>query len=317
MQKQAKVYVAGHTGMIGSAITRRLREQGFNNLVLRTHRELDLCSQTGTETFFATENPEYVILAAGVVGGIRANSEAPVDYFINNMSIANNVMTAAHRHGVKKLLYLGSACMYPKNCQQPMTEDMLLTGTLEFTNEGYALAKICGSRLCGYFNRQYGTDFISVIPSNAYGVNDCVDPNRSHVIPALFLKFYQAKQAGQKYVKLWGTGKALREFIYADDMADACIFLLQNYSGSEPINIGTGNEITIMELTREIKKIVGFEGDILCDPSKPDGMERRIVDIKKISELGWKANIPLEAGLQRVYDWLLKVGKWQEENPRE
>jgi len=306
MNKQSKIYVAGHNGMVGSAIVRQLKQQGYDNLILRAHKELDLCRQTETEAFFAAEKPEYVFVAAGLVGGIKANLEAPADYFIDNMSIASNIIASAYRYGAKKLLYLGSACMYPKECAQPMTEDMLLTGLPESTNEGYALAKICGSRLCGYYNRQYGADFISAVPANAYGINDCLDPEKSHVIPALFMKFQKAKQAQDKSVKLWGTGTALREFIYTDDMADACIFLMNSYSGREPINIGTGNEISILALSQMIKNIVGYEGEIICDPTKPDGMKRRMVDNQKISALGWQANTLLEDGLQRVYAWLLK-----------
>ncbi len=305
MEKQSKIYVAGHSGMVGSAIVRQLQRQGYENLVLRTHKELDLCSQAETETFFAEEKPDYVFAAAGLVGGIQANSEAPADYFLENMFIANHLIASAYRHGVKKLLYLGSACMYPKDCSQPMTEELLLTGLPESTNEGYALAKICGSRLCGYMNRQYGTNFISAVPANAYGIKDCTDPGKSHVIPALFLKFRQAKQNGESYVKLWGTGAALREFLYADDLADAAIFLMNHYSGSEAINIGSGREISVLKLAKLIQQIVGYKGTIIWDLSKSDGMKRRLLDNRKIAALGWEPGVSLEDGLRQVDEWLL------------
>lgn len=309
MEKNNKIYVAGHTGLVGSAIVRRLKDAGFHNLILRTHEELDLTRQADTEAFFEAERPEYVFVAAGLVGGIKANSESPADFFSVNMYIANNVIWAAHKVGVKKLLYLGSACMYPKECEQPMKEEALLTGLPEITNEGYALAKVGGCRLCSYMRKQYGDNFISTIPANAYGLNDCFDPEKSHVIPALLMKYHRAKQEGQPEVVLWGTGAALREFIYTDDLADGCLFLMEHYEGETPINMGTGSEISILELSKTIKSIVGYEGDIVCDPTKPDGMMRRMVDSTKLLDLGWKPGVGMHTGLERVYQWYLKMSQ--------
>lgn len=301
MNKEGKIYVAGHTGLVGSAIVHRLKEYGFHNLVLKTHKELDLTCQKSVEEFFREERPEYVIAAAGLVGGIQANREAPADFYYVNMQIANHLLWNACQAKVKKLLYLGSACMYPKNCSQPMKEEEILSGLPEETNEGYALAKISGCRLCSYLRRQYGADFISAVPANAYGIGECFDPEHSHVIPALLMKYEKAKQNGEKEVILWGTGTAKREFINTKDIADACVFLMEHYSAEEPVNVGTGEEISIMELSELIKTITGYEGRIVCDPSKPDGMMRRIVDIEKITKLGWKAGISLEDGLKELY----------------
>ena len=303
MEKSSKIYVAGHTGLVGSAIVRVLRQKGYQNLVLRTHEELDLTKQEATQRFFEEERPDYVIIAAGLVGGIKANSQAPADFFSVNMAIAQNTILSAYKSNVKKLLYLGSACMYPKECQQPMKEEELLTGLPEITNEGYALAKICGSRLCSYMKKQYGANFISAIPANAYGINDCFDPEKSHVIPALLMKYHNAKKSGAKEVEMWGTGAALREFLFADDIADGCIFLMENYDGAEPINMGSGREYSIMEISKIIKKIVGFEGEIVCDPTKPDGMMRRMVDSSRIHNIGWRAQTDMETGLKKVYEW--------------
>lgn len=305
MKKSSKIYVAGHTGLVGSAIVRVLRQKGYQNLVLRTHEELDLTKQGATQRFFEEERPDYVIIAAGLVGGIKANSQAPADFFSVNMAIAQNTILSAYKSNVKKLLYLGSACMYPKECQQPMKEEELLTGLPEITNEGYALAKICGSRLCSYMKKQYGANFISAIPANAYGINDCFDPEKSHVIPALLMKYHNAKKNGAKEVEMWGTGAALREFLFADDIADGCIFLMENYDGAEPINMGSGREYSIMEISKIIKKIVGFEGEIVCDPTKPDGMMRRMVDSSRIHNIGWRAQTDMETGLKKVYEWYL------------
>jgi len=301
MEKHAKVFIAGHSGLVGSAIVRKLKAEGFDNLILNTHAELDLSNQAATEAFFQKEKPEYVIVAAGLVGGIQANSKAQADFFYVNMSIAENVIMSAYRNGVTKLLYLGSSCMYPKECPQPMKEEMLLTGPPEPTNEGYALAKIGGSRLCTYLYRQCGADFISAIPANAYGLNDKFDSEKSHVIPALIMKYHNAKRSGADHVVLWGSGRARREFLYTDDLADACLFLMDHYSGEIPINIGAGNEISIMELSILIKKIVGFKGEIVCDLTKPDGMMRRMVDSSRINSMGWHAATSLEDGLQKVY----------------
>ena len=305
MRPEDKIYVAGHQGLVGSAIVRRLEQAGFHNLILRTHKELDLASQAETEAFFQKERPDYVFVAAGLVGGIKANSEAPADFFRVNMAIAENVLWSAHSSGVKKLLYLGSACMYPKECVQPMREEELLTGLPEYTNEGYALAKLCGSRLCSYLRRQYSDDFISAIPANAYGLNDCFDPQRSHVIPALIMKYHKAKAQGLSAVELWGTGKAMREFIFTEDLADGCLFLMKHYSDEQPINMGTGSEVSILELSQTIRDIVGYTGEIVLDPTKPDGMMRRMVDSTRIHDLGWRAQTGLADGLQKTYQWYL------------
>lgn len=305
MDQNAKIYVAGHTGLVGSAFVRKLREQGYHNLVLRTHAELDLLDQAAVQSFFAQEQPEYVIDAAAKVGGIRANSEAPANFFYENMQMEQNLIWSAFQNHVKKFLFLGSACMYPKQCPQPMKEEMLLTGLPETTNEGYALAKVGGQRLCSYLHQQYGVDFITAIPANAYGIGDNFDPRHSHVIPALLVKYREAKRSNAPSVTLWGTGKALREFIDTDDLADAGIFLLNHYSGYEPVNIGTGEEVSILELSEMIKRITGFEGEIVTDPTKPDGMMRRLCDSSKIHELGWKSTLSLEQGIRKLYNWYL------------
>lgn len=305
MDQNAKIYVAGHTGLVGSAFVRKLREQGYHNLVLRTHGELDLLDQAAVQSFFAQEQPEYVIDAAAKVGGIRANSEAPANFFYENMQMEQNLIWSAFQNHVKKFLFLGSACMYPKQSPQPMKEEMLLTGLPEITNEGYALAKVGGQRLCSYLHQQYGVDFITAIPANAYGIGDNFDPQHSHVIPALLVKYREAKRSNAPSVTLWGTGKALREFIDTDDLADAGIFLLNHYSGYEPVNIGTGEEVSILELSEMIKRITGFEGEIVTDPTKPDGMMRRLCDSSKIHELGWKSTLSLEQGIRKLYNWYL------------
>lgn len=305
MDQNSKIYVAGHTGLVGSAFVRKLREQGYHNLVLRTHGELDLLDQAAVQSFFAQEQPEYVIDAAAKVGGIRANSEAPANFFYENMQMEQNLIWSAFQNHVKKFLFLGSACMYPKQCPQPMKEEMLLTGLPEITNEGYALAKVGGQRLCSYLHQQYGVDFITAIPANAYGIGDNFDPRHSHVIPALLVKYREAKRSNAPSVTLWGTGNALREFIDTDDLADAGIFLLNHYSGYEPVNIGTGEEVSILELSEMIKRITGFEGEIVTDPTKPDGMMRRLCDSSKIHELGWKSTLSLEQGIRKLYNWYL------------
>lgn len=302
MEKEAKIYVAGHTGLVGRTITAQLRKKGYKNLVLKTHKELDLTRQKEVQLFFETEKPEYVFVAAGLVGGIKANREFPADFYYVNMQIANNILWSSHNAHVKKLLYLGSACMYPKDCVQPMSEKMLLSGIPEYTNEGYALAKIAGVRLCSYIRRQYGDDFISSIPANAYGIGDCFDSEKSHVIPALISKYYEAKISGHNKVVMWGTGKAKREFINTIDIADSSIFLMENYSDEEPINVGTGEEVSMLELAQLIRKIVGFQGEIVCDMTKPDGMLRRIVDASRIHKLGWTPQITLEQGLRDLYN---------------
>lgn len=301
MEKNAKIYVAGHTGLVGSAIVRKLRSEGYTNLVLRTHSELDLTDQAQTLTFFQTERPEYVIDAAALVGGIQANNAAPADFFYINMQIENNLLWSAHLCEVRKFLFLGSACMYPKSCHQPMQEELLLTGLPEVTNEAYALAKVCGSRLCSYLRRQYGDDFISAIPANTYGPGDSFDPEHAHVIPSLLVKYHRARERGDEAVSLWGTGVAMREFIHVDDLADACLFLMNHYSGDEPINIGTGEEISILALSQMIRNIVAFPGSIECDPTRPDGMLRRVVDSSRLAAMGWKPSVSLEDGLREMY----------------
>ena len=310
MNKSDRIFVAGHTGLVGSAIVRQLKQKGYDHLLLKTHQELDLTDQASVNAFFNSERPDFVFVAAGLVGGIKANSASPADFFTINMEIATNILLAAKNSHVKKLLYLGSACMYPKACTQPMKEEFLLTGVPEITNEGYALAKICGSRLCSYMRKQYGVDFISAIPANAYGPGDHFDLEKSHVIPALIVKYHQAQQQGLKSISLWGTGSALREFIHTDDLADACIFLMQNYSSADPINIGVGSEVSILGLAEMIKDVVGFQGDIICDPSKPDGMMRRMVDASKLNSLGWKSTITLRQGLEALYgEYLNQIEK--------
>lgn len=301
MNKNSKIFVAGHTGLVGSAFVRELRKQGYNNLVLKTHQELDLLVQADVEMFLAKEKPDVIIDCAALVGGIRANSERPANFFYENMQIEQNLIWGAFKNNIKHFLFLGSACMYPKECPQPMKEEYLLDGKPEITNEGYALAKVSGSRLCSYINKQFGLPYISIIPANTYGIGDSFDPAHSHVIPALILKFENAKKNNDKAVELWGTGKALREFIYVDDMAKAGIFLLNNYEGSEPLNVGTGEEVSILELAQLIKEIVGFDGEIVFDVTKPDGMMRRIVDSKKINDMGWKPQYSLREGIEIMY----------------
>lgn len=306
MDKSAKIYVAGHTGLVGSAFVRELYKQGYNNLILKTHEELDLLRQNEVEKFFEQEKPEYVIDAAALVGGIRANSERPAEFFYDNMQMEQNLIWTAFKTGVKKFLFLGSACMYPRECLQPMKEEYLLTGLPEITNEGYALAKICGQRLCSYLYTQYGADFITAIPANTYGIGDTFNLTDSHVIPSLLLKYQNATKNGDGFVTLWGTGQAKREFIYTDDIARAGIFLLNNYSGKEPVNVGTGEEVSIMELSQIVKKITGFKGEIVTDPSKPDGMMRRLCDSSRLYEMGWRAEITLEEGIRKLYNWYTK-----------
>lgn len=302
MNRQDRIFVAGHKGLVGSGIVNELKRQGYTNLVLRSHSQLDLTNQEAVEQFFVKEKPDYVIVAAGLVGGIKANSEAPADFYYINMQIANNVIWSSYKNKVKKLLYLGSACMYPRECEQPMKENMVLSGHPEVTNEGYALAKIGGTRLCSYLYRQYGIDFISAIPANAYGLGDCFDPDKSHVIPSLIMKYQKAKEECSGKVILWGTGNAKREFINTKDIASAVVFLMNNYSGEETVNVGTDEEVTIKELSEMIKDIVGFKGRIECDITKPDGMTRRILDSTKIHELGWRATVSLREGLVELYE---------------
>lgn len=302
MEKDAKIYVAGHKGMVGSAIVRSLRAQGYENIITRSHSELDLIRQNEVEDFFACERPEYVFLAAAKVGGIAANSAHLADFIYENMVLEMNVIHSAWKNGCKKLMFLGSSCIYPRMAPQPMKEDCLLTGELEKTNEAYALAKISGLKYCEYLNRQYKTDYISVMPTNLYGPNDNYHPEHSHVLPALIRRFHEAKEKGLKEVYCWGTGSPLREFLYVDDLADACVYLMNNYSGNETVNIGTGKEITIRELTELVARIIGYEGEIKWDPSRPDGTPRKLLDVSKLNELGWHYKTELEDGIRLTYD---------------
>ena len=302
MEKSAKIYVAGHRGMVGSAIVRELQRNGYTNIVTRTHKELDLCRQQAVEEFFAAERPEYVFLAAAKVGGIVANSNALADFMYENMILEMNVIHAAWQNGCKKLLFLGSSCIYPRLAPQPMKEDCLLTSSLEPTNEAYALAKISGLKYCEYLNRQYGTDFISVMPTNLYGINDNYHPTHSHVLPALIRRFHEAKEAGLSTVTCWGDGSPLREFLYVDDLADLCLFLMNNYSGNETVNAGTGKEITIKALTELVAEVVGYDGEILWDTSKPNGTPRKLLDVSKSAAMGWKYRTELKDGIKAAYE---------------
>lgn len=302
MEKNAKIYVAGHRGMVGSAIVRELQRNGYMNIVTRTHQELDLCRQDDVERFFAQESPEYVFLAAAKVGGIVANSNALADFMYENMILEMNVIHSAWVNGCKKLLFLGSSCIYPRLAPQPMKENCLLTSSLEETNEAYALAKISGLKYCEYLNRQYGTDYISVMPTNLYGPNDNYHPMHSHVLPALIRRFHEAKEAGHTSVTCWGDGTPLREFLYVDDLANLCLFLMNNYSGNETVNAGTGKEITIKSLTELVAKIVGYNGEILWDLSKPNGTPRKLLDVSKSAAMGWVYKTELEDGIRMAYE---------------
>ncbi|MCR5193376.1 MAG: GDP-L-fucose synthase [Bacteroidales bacterium] len=301
MELNSKIYVAGHRGMVGSAIVRELRKQGYNNIVTRTHKELDLCNQQAVNDFFACEKPEYVFLAAAKVGGIVANQSALADFMYDNMILEMNVIHAAWQNKVKKLQFLGSSCIYPRLAPQPMPESCLLTSSLEPTNEAYALAKISGLKYCEYLNRQYGTDFVSVMPTNLYGPNDNYHPEHSHVLPALIRRFHEAKTNGDTYVTCWGDGSPLREFLFVDDLANLCVFLMNNYSGNETVNAGTGKEISIKQLTELVARIVGYHGDIKWDPSRPNGTPRKLLDVSKASQLGWHYTTELEEGIKITY----------------
>lgn len=301
MDKTSKIYVAGHRGMVGSAIIRALQRQGYKNIITRSHKELDLLRQQDVENFFAEEKPDYVFLAAAKVGGIIANNNHLADFMYDNMVMQMNVIHEAWKNGCKKLLFLGSSCIYPKMAPQPMPESCLLTSSLEPTNEAYALAKISGLKYCEYLNRQYGTDYISVMPTNLYGPNDNYHPQHSHVLPALIRRFHEAKEAGLKEVVCWGTGKPLREFLYVDDLADACLFLMENYSGNETVNVGSGVELTIKELTSLVAEVVGYNGKINWDSSKPDGTPRKLLDVSKLEKMGWKYKTQLKDGIKLTY----------------
>ena len=302
MEKDAKIYVAGHRGMVGSAIVRELNRQGYSNIITRTHRELDLTRQAQVEDFFAQEKPEYVFLAAAKVGGIVANQNALADFMWFNMTLEMNVINSAWKNGCRKLEFLGSSCIYPRMAPQPMKEDCLLTSELEKTNEAYALAKISGLKYCEYLNKQYGTDYISVMPTNLYGPNDNYHPTHSHVLPALIRRFHEAKEEGRAEVTCWGDGSPLREFLYVDDLANLCVFLMNNYSGDETVNAGTGKEITIRELTELVAGVVGYEGKILWDTSKPNGTPRKLLDVSKAEKLGWHYMTELEDGIRLSYE---------------
>ncbi len=307
--QDSRIYVAGHRGLVGSAIVRCLQSKGYGNLLLKTRRELDLEIQRDVEDFFERERPEYVFLAAAKVGGILANATYPADFIYSNLIIEANVIHAAYKYDAEKLLFLGSSCIYPKFAPQPMKEDYLLTGELEPTNEPYAVAKIAGIKLCQSFNRQYETKFMSVMPTNVYGPNDNFDLEKSHVMPGMIRKFHEAKVAMEKGrphpVVLWGTGSPYREFLYVDDLADACMFLMERYDGSEPINIGTGEDITIRELAEMVGRVVGFEGEIAWDKTKPDGTPRKLLDVGRLKSLGWQPKVDLEEGIRKTYEWYL------------
>ena len=318
MDLKDKIYIAGHRGLVGSAIVRQLESRGFTNLLMRTHKELDLTNQAQVQTFFEQEKPDYVILAAAKVGGIHANNTYPADFIYQNMMIEANVINSAYENKVKRLLFLGSTCIYPKAVEQPMREDALLTNVLEPTNEPYALAKITGIKLCESYNRQYGTDFRSVMPTNLYGINDNFHPENSHVVPALMRRFHKAKVNNDAEVVIWGTGSAMREFLYVDDMAEAALFVLeldeQTYQANtrpmlSHINVGTGKDVTIREMAETMKKVVGFKGSLTFDKTKPDGSPRKLIDVLRLSNMGWKYSINLEGGLKKTYKWYLTQDK--------
>jgi len=307
LEKNAKIFVAGHRGMVGSAILRKLEKEGYTNLIIRSSKELDLRNQQAVADFFATEKPDYVFLAAAKVGGIVANNTYRADFLYENLAIQNNVIHSAYQNGVKKLLFLGSSCIYPKLAPQPLKEEYLLTGPLEPTNEPYAIAKIAGIKLCDAYRDQYGCNFISVMPTNLYGYNDNYHPENSHVLPALIRKFHEAKSKGEQTVTIWGSGSPKREFLFADDLADACYFLMETYNEPNLINIGTGEDLSIKELALMIQEVIGFEGELVFDTSKPDGTPRKLMDVSKLHSLGWKHQIELKQGIALAYqDFLSK-----------
>jgi GDP-L-fucose synthase len=308
MSKNQKIYIAGHNGMVGSAIVRRLNALGYNNIVMRSRQELDLLDQTAVHQFFKAEKPDYVFLAAARVGGIHANNTYRADFIYQNLVIETNIIHGAYQAGTQGLMFLGSSCIYPRDCPQPIKEEYLLTGPLEQTNEPYAIAKIAGIKLCESFNRQYGTHYTSVMPTNLYGPNDNYDLDTSHVIPALLRKTHEAKVNGETQVVVWGSGKPMREFLHVDDMASACVYLMENKVSDTLINIGTGDDLTIRELAETIKRVVGFDGELVFDASKPDGTPRKLLDVNKLHELGWHHQYNLADGLQHAYDWF--VSNW-------
>lgn len=303
LDRDKKIYVAGHRGLVGSAIVRCLEKEGFSRIVTRTHEELDLTRQAETEAFFAREKPDYVILAAAKVGGIYANDTYPADFIMKNLQIECNVIDAAYKNQVKKLLFLGSSCIYPRECPKPIKEEYLLSGYLEKTNEAYALAKIAGLKMCAFYNQQYHTHYISVMPCNLYGINDNFALENSHVLPALMRRFHEAKKTGAPSVTVWGSGTPLREFLNVDDLAGACLYLMDHYEGKEFFNVGSGQEISILKLAELIKHVVGYQGEIIMDAAKPDGTPRKVTDISRILETGWRPAIDLETGIRRTYEW--------------
>ncbi|MEN6328044.1 MAG: GDP-L-fucose synthase [Syntrophomonas sp.] len=307
MDKKAKIYVAGHEGLVGSALVRRLTEGGYSNLVCKSYSELDLTRQMDVEKFFSKTQPEYVLLAAARVGGINANSTFPADFIRDNILIQTNVLDAAYRYGVKKLLFLGSSCIYPKFAPQPLKEEYLLTGDLEPTNDAYAIAKIAGIKMCQAYNKQYGCNFISVMPTNLYGMGDNFDLATSHVLPALIRKFHEAKINNRDKVVIWGSGTPLREFLYVDDLADACLFLMNKYNSSDIVNIGWGKDLTINELANKIKQVTGYKGEIVYDSSQPDGTPRKVLDVSRLDSMGWKAKTSLDKGIGLAYEWFVKT----------
>jgi GDP-L-fucose synthase len=306
MNQNSKIYIAGHRGMVGSAIVRELQKQGYNNLITKTHAELDLLNQTKVDEFFAQEKPEYVFLAAAKVGGIEANRVEIGAFTYENLQIQNNIIHNSYLNKVKRLVFLGSSCIYPKLSKQPIKEEHLLTGALEPTNYGYAIAKIAGVKMCEAYQDQYGCDFVSLMPTNLYGINDNFDLKTSHVLPALMRKFHEAKINGQKFVEIWGSGTPKREFLFVDDLAEACVFVMNNQKAKGLINVGVGEDLTIKELAQLIQKTVGFAGELKFDSTKPDGTMRKCMDVSKINNLGWKAKISLEDGIAKVYEWYLK-----------
>ena len=306
MNKDSKIYVAGHRGMVGSAIVRRLEELGYTNIFTTPRNKLNLLDQSEVDNFFTKQKPEYVFLAAAKVGGIKANSEMKGDFIYDNLMIQTNVIRACKEQGVKKLLFLGSSCIYPKLAPQPIKEDYLLSGKLEPTNDAYAISKIAGIMMCQSFNQQYGTNFISVMPTNLYGPNDNYDLNNSHVLPAMIRKFHEAKLEGKDKVEIWGTGTPMREFLYVDDLADACVYLMSSYDKSEIVNIGTGEDITIKDLAYLVKEVVDFQGEIYFNTDMPDGTPRKLLDVSKLKELGWSAKVSFDDGLKRTMDWYKK-----------
>lgn len=306
MEKNEKIYIAGHNGLIGSAIMKKLKSDGYDNLISKSHRELDLINQTEVNKFFEKEKPEYVFLAAAKVGGIKANSTQPVEFIYENLMIQNNIIKASYDFQVKKLLFLGSSCIYPRECKQPMREEYLLSGYLEPTNEAYALAKIAGLKMCEYYNEQYSANFISCMPTNIYGPNDNFDLETSHVIPAMMRRFYDAKLNHSPQIKIWGSGNAMREFLYVEDLADACVYLMNNYDNGKFINVGTGIDVSIKELALMIKEIVGYQGQIIFDTSKPEGNPKKLLDVTALQDIGWKHKVDLKEGLNLTFNWFKK-----------